>query len=155
MKKLLSLSIIILLFSCTGKQPQQNKQKIKQVKSVDETVANLPGESLQTVKKPSLISNNEMVFFEGGTFLMGSENGLPQEQPVHKVTVNSFKIDKSPVTVAQFRIFVETTNYKTEAEKYGDSGVFNMETQNWELLPGAFWRKPFGAAAPMLKIIIR
>jgi sulfatase modifying factor 1 len=43
---------------------------------------------------------------------------------------------------------VKTTGYKTEAEKFGDSGVFNMETQAWELLPGAFWLKPFGPSGP-------
>lgn len=99
-------------------------------------------------KKSTLIPENEMIFFKGGTFMMGSENGLPQEKPVHSVTVQPFKIDKSPVTVAQFKIFVITTNYKSEAEKFGDSGVFNLETQNWELLPGAFWLKPFGPAGP-------
>ena len=148
MRKLFFLFIIILMTSCTGKQTRKDNSESKQIKSIDKTIANPQVESEQIQNKSSLIPNNEMILFEGGTFLMGSESGLPQERPVHKVTVRSFKIDKSPVTVAQFRIFVETTKYKTEAEKYGDSGVFNMETQNWELLPGAFWRKPFGNTGP-------
>ena len=148
MKKILSISILVLLFSCTGKNSESSKKGETQSTSQDEKIAKLPAESEKPSNKPLLFSNSEMVFFEGGTFLMGSENGLPQEKPVHNVTVTSFKIDKSPVTVAQFRIFVETKNFKTEAEKYGDSGVFNLETQNWELLPGAFWRKPFGPAGP-------
>jgi sulfatase modifying factor 1 len=90
----------------------------------------------------------EMIYFEGGTFEMGSNSGLPQEGPVHKVTVNPFHIDKTPVTVKQFAAFVAATNFKTEAEKFGDSGVFNLDAQNWELLPGAYWLKPFGPNGP-------
>lgn len=133
MKKLFYLSLLAFIFACSGKKPVKNiesqKPKIQKDKAENQ---------------PSVVTESEMISFKGGPFLMGSENGLPQEKPVHKVTVNAFKIDKSPVTVAQFRIFVKATNYKTEAEKFGDSGVFNLETQNWELLPGAFWEKPFG-----------
>jgi sulfatase modifying factor 1 len=64
------------------------------------------------------------------------------------VSVEPFYIDKSPVTVAQFRQFIQTTGFKTEAEKFGDSGVFNFDRQAWELLPGANWRKPFGPSGP-------
>ena len=46
------------------------------------------------------------------------------------------------------RLFAEAENFKTEAEKYGDSGVFNLDAQNWELLPGAYWQKPFGPNGP-------
>ncbi len=89
-----------------------------------------------------------MILFEGGTFMMGSDSGLPQERPAHSVTVKPFRIDKSPVTVSQFRVFTEAANYKTEAEKFGDSGVFNMDSQKWELMAGAFWQKPFGPNGP-------
>jgi len=141
MKKAFFLSLIILIFSCTGKKSEQKKSDSNQIKNTESQITKVqPNKNIINIQK------SEMILFKGGTFLMGSENGLPQEKPVHSVTVKSFKIDKSPVTVAQFRIFVEATNYKTEAEKFGDSGVFNLEIQNWELLPGAFWRKPFGPA---------
>ena len=48
----------------------------------------------------------EMIFVEGGTFMMGTtpEQGdcCPAEKPVHKVTVNSFHIGKYAVTVGQW-----------------------------------------------------
>lgn len=153
MKKLIFLSIIILFISCTGKQnklkfEETNSEKMPGIESKTETTKD---EHLKSIQKPSAQTKEEdkMIFFEGGTFLMGSENGLPQESPQHKVTVKPFSIDKSPVTVAQFKVFIEATNYKTEAEKYGDSGVFNLDAQNWELLPGAFWEKPFGSGGPV------
>lgn len=89
--------------------------------------------------------NGEMVYFAGGSFMMGSEKGLPQEQPVHQVSVKSFKIDKFPVSVKEFSRFVQATRYVTDAEKFGDSGVFDFNTSSWALVPGANWKYPMGS----------
>lgn len=151
MKILLLFSIIILFISCSGKKSGQKKSDNNQLSNTKVEISESKVSTKESNKKVAATQKSEMIYFKGGTFLMGSESGLPQERPIHKVTVNSFKIDKSPVTVAQFRVFVETTNYKTEAEKFGDSGVFNLKTQTWELLSGAFWRQPFGAAGPKAK----
>ena len=60
-----------------------------------------------------------MVWVPGGEFTMGSE--LPgakrNEQPAHKVIVDGFWLDEHDVTNAEFRKFVETTGYKTTAER--------------------------------------
>ena len=53
-------------------------------------------------------------------------------------------VDRGPVTVAQFGDFVEETGYVTQAETFGDAGVFDTEAKAWRLAAGAFWRKPFG-----------
>jgi len=90
------------------------------------------------------IKEDEMVYFKGGTFMMGSLNGLQNEQPVHKVVVQSFRIDKYLVTVSHFRRFVEATGFKTDAEKFGDSGVFDFKTSGWILKIGAYWQYPTG-----------
>ncbi|HRX10994.1 MAG TPA: SUMF1/EgtB/PvdO family nonheme iron enzyme, partial [Draconibacterium sp.] len=50
--------------------------------------------------------------------------------------------------LCKFSAFAEATGYKTEAEKFGDSGVFNLKTQKWELMPGAYWQKPLGPNGP-------
>jgi formylglycine-generating enzyme len=65
--------------------------------------------------------------------------------------ISDFYIDQTPVTVAQWRAFVNATNYKSQAETFGDAGVFNFETGQWGLVKGANWHHPFGpeqAAAP-------
>ncbi len=131
--------LILILASCSAKQPKQENSG--QIIIKDTTL------KTSETQKPQ-VGQNEMIFFEGGTFMMGSDSGLPQERPAHSVTVKPFRIDKSPVTVSQFRVFTEAANYKTEAEKFGDSGVFNLDTQKWELMPGAFWQKPFGPNGP-------
>ena len=48
---------------------------------------------------------------------MGSEDFYPEERPVHRVTVDGFWMDEHPVTVAEFRRFVQATGYVTVAER--------------------------------------
>jgi formylglycine-generating enzyme required for sulfatase activity len=43
----------------------------------------------------------------GGTFWMGSNDGEPDEKPVHKVTLASYCMDKTEVTVAGYRECVQ------------------------------------------------
>ena len=49
----------------------------------------------------------EMVLIPDGVLLMGSENGMDNEKPVHQVWVDKFMIGKFPVTNREYRIFVE------------------------------------------------
>ncbi len=49
----------------------------------------------------------EWVTIPGGTFMMGSENGEWNENPVHRVTVRTFQIAKTEVTVRQYRACVQ------------------------------------------------
>ncbi len=87
---------------------------------------------------------SKMVYFEGGAVTVGSEEGEMNESPVHQVSVDPFYISENLVTVVEFREFVEATGYVTEAEKFGNSGVFDVETGTWSLVEGANWRRPFG-----------
>src|SRR5262245_61156591 len=47
-------------------------------------------------------SGIEMVSLPGGEFLMGRDQGNPDEAPAHKVKVSPFLIDKFEVTHAMF-----------------------------------------------------
>src|SRR3982074_201278 len=64
---------------------------------------------------PAQIPAN-MVFIPGGTFCMGSDKHYPEEAPVHRVTIDSFFIDPTPVTNRQFKEFVKATAHVTFAE---------------------------------------
>ena len=58
----------------------------------------------------------DMAWIPGGTFRMGSTDFYPEEAPVHEVTVDGFWMDDHPVTVAEFRRFVNATGHVTLAE---------------------------------------
>ena len=47
---------------------------------------------------------------------MGSDKHYPEEAPVHRVAVDAFWIDSTPVTNLEFRRFVNATGYVTFAE---------------------------------------
>ena len=57
-----------------------------------------------------------MIWIPGGTFRMGSDRHYPEEGPVHRVTVDGFWIDRTPVTNRDFRKFVNATGHVTFAE---------------------------------------
>ena len=89
-----------------------------------------------------------MVFVPGGTTLFGSADYLAHEKPVALKEVNGFFMDVHPVTVRQFRAFVEATGYRTEAEKFGNAGVFDIDRKTWGLTNGASWEFPLGPGRP-------
>ena len=62
------------------------------------------------------IDIGDMVAIPGGTFGMGSDHHYPEEAPVHRVTVDGFRIDRTPVTNRQFKKFVRATGHITWAE---------------------------------------
>jgi formylglycine-generating enzyme len=66
-------------------------------------------------------SHPDMVLIPGGTFRMGSDKHYPEEAPVHRVTVDAFRIDKTPVTNRQFKEFVRATGHVTIAEIVPDA----------------------------------
>ena len=61
----------------------------------------------------------EEVWIPGGAFSMGSDDPLarPDEQPVHRVRVSGFWIDRTEVTNRQYDAFVRATGYVTVAER--------------------------------------
>src|SRR5215207_4851970 len=66
--------------------------------------------------EPKDHSYTGMIRIPGGTFRMGSDKHYPEEAPVHRVTVDGFWLDRTPVTNRQFRDFVRATGHVTVAE---------------------------------------
>jgi sulfatase modifying factor 1 len=98
----------------------------------------------------------------GGEFRMGDPFGEGYaddgETPVHTVRLESFAVDPSAVTNAEFATFADATGYVTEAERYGSSAVFHLAVAAgpddvlgratgapwWITVRGAYWRHPEG-----------
>jgi len=87
----------------------------------------------QEKEKSNVLTNPpDMVFVEGGNFLMGSEDGEPEEQPIHKVAVSSFYIARYEVTVAQYREFCrETGRAMPETPKWGWHDASPIVNVSW------------------------
>jgi eukaryotic-like serine/threonine-protein kinase len=58
----------------------------------------------------------DMVSVPGGTFMMGSVDGNADERPVHQVTLSSYCIDKTEVSVADYRVCVHSKNCRPADE---------------------------------------
>lgn len=123
---------------------------------------------LEDAKAPCPESFDDMVLVADGTFLMGSDRHYPEEAPAHRVTIDAFRIDRTPVTNRQFARFVHQTGHVTCAETPPDprdypdvapellvagSLVFTAPDHPvgladwrrwWAFVPGADWRHPQG-----------
>ncbi len=62
--------------------------------------------------------------------------------------IRSFDMDRSEVSVAQFRRFVEATRTVTAAERAGGGSTYE---NGWEQRRGWTWRAPFGTPADPLE----
>lgn len=104
----------------------------------------------------------------GGRFRLGSDIHYPEEAPARWAEVGPFRIDRHPVTNAEFAAFVAATGYLTVAERPLDPGdypeadpdvlvpgsaVFTPPQRSpvapdpanwWRYVPGACWRHPHG-----------
>jgi formylglycine-generating enzyme required for sulfatase activity/predicted Ser/Thr protein kinase len=107
-------------------------------------VATGPGPSPGTFFRDKLKDGSEgpaMVVVPAGRFRMGDIRGEGKsgEQPVHEVVLNApFALGQFEVTVGEFRRFVESSVYRTEAER-GD-GCFSWATLSRS--KDVSWRTP-------------
>jgi len=107
------------------------------------------------------IDRASMVRIPGGTFVMGTDDGLGYpadgEGPAHEVELDPFWIDVTAVSNEKFARFVLATGHVTEAERFGWSFVFAgllpadfVPTRGvdgapwWRQVFGAQWRRPEG-----------
>lgn len=52
-----------------------------------------------------------MILIPAGPFLMGSNDGLPNERPEHTVTLNAYYIDQYEVTAGRYQKFIESAKH--------------------------------------------
>jgi formylglycine-generating enzyme required for sulfatase activity len=105
---------------------------------------------LGAVSGPLATANEEpitppMVTVKGGKFLMGSlanpkDKDFPISEPVHPVSIKTFRLSKYETTVGQFRQFVEATGYQASGD------CWKLAANEWgaEVGPVA-WNSPANA----------
>jgi len=88
-------------------------------------------------------TNITFVRLPKGCFNMGSplneKSRGDDEGPVHKVCLDSFWISKTEISIEQFKVFIDKTDYQTQAEKEGFSWGYDG---NWKKRTGLHWKNP-------------
>ena len=84
-----------------------------------------------------------LILVPGGDVQIGDNGAPPAERPAFVYHARPLLMDRSPVTVAQFRAFVGATGYVTDAERFGAGTVLDEAEGAWALAPGADWRHPW------------
>lgn len=105
----------------------------------------------------------DMVLIPAGVYQVGTDDVVIEsdnEGPKRMVALDSFYLDKYEVSNREFSGFVAATNYKTEAENFGESFVFQMFLNStfreklkdyravaalwWYSVNGTDWTHPYG-----------
>ncbi|XP_023244271.1 sulfatase-modifying factor 1-like [Centruroides sculpturatus] len=163
---MLSLVFISFLFLLEFWYCNGNDHCIKEEKS--DCGCSLPSRKKDTdnvlddVQTSNNVNFEEMSFIKGGTFQMGTNKPVfiaDGEGPARNVTLTDFYIDRHEVSNRDFEIFVQTTGYITEAQKFGNSFVLdNLISEDtkkritqavaaapwWLPVEGADWQHPEG-----------
>jgi formylglycine-generating enzyme required for sulfatase activity len=117
-------------------------------------------------------SKDGMIRIEAGKYSIGFEGPEAFESdgegPVREITLDSYCLDQTAVSNAQFAEFIEATGYVTESETFGWAHVFIGQLSNskqrklresntvrglqwWYAIEGAYWRKPEGPGSTIKK----
>ncbi len=90
-------------------------------------------------------SSPEMVVIPAGQFMMGSpedeRDRASNEGPRHRVTFErGFALSRTEISVGEFALFVEDTGYVTDAERSGQSRVYEPRSGRMQMRDGVTWR---------------
>lgn len=100
---------------------------------------------------------DKMSLIPGGSVVLGTNEPIfpeDKEGPEREVTIEKFYLDKYEVSNAEFKEFVATTGFESEAEKFGDSFVFKAslteeiqkEYEDFRVLQAPWWYKVKGVS---------
>ncbi len=109
--------------------------------------------------------NKNMVYLSGGEFIMGTDKPkilIDGEGPTRRVFLSPFYIDRYEVTNEDFKVFIDSTGFITESERFGWSFVFLSAIPEqilttltsavagaewWIPVPHATWATPEGVGS--------
>lgn len=161
MKKLTSLLVITLgvvsLNACSSLEEQTEYSIREHHNKLVRPLLKMQDELDFVGKKARSLSKNDqgyweadfgdglvMIYVPKGRFVIGN-NALPDASPEHEVSLNHYWISKTPITIGQFRAFVEATNFVTDVEKPGFDGpfVYDFRIKGFRPKKGYHWDNAF------------
>jgi len=86
----------------------------------------------------------QIVIIDAGSFLMGSQGRSDDfsdhEEPQHRVKIKQgFGLGVREVSVAEFRLFITRTGYRTAAERSGFSHIYDEDAGRLSKRNGVYW----------------
>ncbi len=120
--KFISLVFSLSLFlGCKNEQKNKEQGPIPSNQEVQVPKVENPEVVIRTEQPENVKAPEGMVWIPGGTFIQGAvthdKMAMSHEKPSFSVSVNGFFMDINEVTNADFKKFVEATEYKTIAER--------------------------------------
>ncbi|XP_032997074.1 formylglycine-generating enzyme [Lacerta agilis] len=145
---------------CSSANRASGEEAAARKYSLEANVAHQPrGEPESSQSKEE---GRQMASIPAGVFTMGTDEPAIQqdgESPARRVHIEHFFMDRYEVSNAEFEKFVNATGYLTEAERFGDSfvfeGVLSEQVKTgihqavaiapwWLPVKGANWKHPEG-----------
>ncbi len=107
-----------------------------------------PGQTFQDEMPDLGLQAPEMVVIPAGSFMMGSPEGeadrSSNEGPRHRVSFErGFALSRTELTVGEFAEFVRDTGYETDAERAGQSRIYEPRSGRMQMRDGVTWRDDY------------
>lgn len=98
---------------------------------IEPVMASISPEEVRNQKINSIANDqiNDMVEIKGGVYMLGSDRGNPDERPIRRFETRTFWMDRTEVTCAQYKKFLE------DVEKYGHKWCHPKESANKDHVP--------------------
>jgi len=144
------LTLIFLLAACKNTSSVDRSSKNQSTRTQSEELEFVKNKALSFKKNMSgyweatFQHGIVMIYVPKGSFTMGN-NKIELALPEHKVNLSHYWFSKTPITIGQFRAFVNETNYETEVLKKGHSGPWIYDFKDHGFLPkyGYYWDNAF------------
>lgn len=108
----------------------------------EESVITFVAKKLNEFHPVLSVPTHQTVLVEGGTFLMGSPNGVgnSNEHPIHQVTLSNYRMSKYEITNAQYAAFLNARgNQVTNGVRWyqgGSIGEIQVVSGSWKVKQG-------------------
>ena len=125
------LGIVLILLGRGGSGPLSSLGTDKQTSIGTAASTLIPSQTLgEGSNQISSMDSIVQVYIPEGEFLMGSDDGEPNESPVHEVYLDAFWMDEHEVTWGQYQKYKEETGYDDSAS--GESEDHPVIYVDWD-----------------------
>lgn len=131
-----------MMIACSNKASDQQNAKSEVVDH--DGVHYMVGQIFSDRMKNALYGP-ELIVISGGVFEQGAlrtdKLASDNEKPKHQVSIpKAFAISRTEITVAQFRQFIESSGYQTQADRIKSSSVFDLGSGKLVVSEGVNWQ---------------